>query len=162
MGRNAFDFMLAEAARRYPLETGGVLMGYWSEDYKAVAITAITGPGPKAIHKRTAFVPDSDFHEAEISRFYVHSGRIHTYLGDWHTHPDGICHLSSKDRATLKRISRYKAARAPMPIMGILAGSSDWRLGVWCYLRRGVESRWFSELQNLRLEVTSELTHGQP
>ena len=152
----AFDFMLSEARTRYPLETGGVLMGYWSLGYTALVITASTGPGPKAIHKKTEFIPDSDFHEAEISRFYIQSGRIHTYLGDWHTHPDGICHLSSKDRATLKRISRYKAARAPVPIMGILAGSSDWQLGVWCYLKRGVVSRWFSELQRLRLRVISD------
>lgn len=148
--------MQAEAGRCFPLETGGVFIGYWGQEYQDVAITAVTGPGPNAIHKSTAFIPDSDFHEKEISRFYTQSGRVHTYLGDWHTHPNGICRLSSKDRATLKRISRYKPARAPIPIMGILAGSCDWEFGLWCYFRHGIVRRWVPELQRFRLRVTSD------
>ena len=146
--------MLAEAASRYPLETGGVLMGYWTENYKEVVVTAVTGPGPKAIHKTTSFAPDADFHETEISRLYNESGRVHTYLGDWHTHPNGTCYLSRKDRATLKRISRYKAARAPAPIMAILAGSSDWEFGLWCYFRRGIVSPWFPGVERFRVRIT--------
>ena len=112
-----------------PLETGGVLMGYQQAD--AYVVTACIGPGPKAIHKRASFIPDYDYQEQEIARVYRDSGRVFTYLGDWHTHPDGRIRLSAIDRKTLKRIAGHPAARIHNPVMMILAGGNPWRFGAW-------------------------------
>jgi hypothetical protein len=40
--------MIQEADHRAPLETGGVLIGYWSAQRDAVVIKAVTGPGDNA------------------------------------------------------------------------------------------------------------------
>jgi integrative and conjugative element protein (TIGR02256 family) len=125
-----FDQMKTEANRLFPCETGGVLIGYWTEDNSEVVVTRAIGPGPKAIHRRYSFIPDAEYHEKEIARYYKESGRLHTYLGDWHTHPQSIPYPSRKDRRTLKRIATHAEARADVPLMAILGGP-PWSLKVW-------------------------------
>ena len=115
------DALLREAARMAPMETGGVLMGYRGEGGDVV-VTAVIGPGPTAMHARARFLPDHAFQEREIARVYQESGRMHTYLGDWHSHPDGPCTLSSRDRVTLRRIGRERDARVPEPVMVLACG----------------------------------------
>lgn len=125
------EAMIAEAERAYPLETGGVLVGYWTSRFDQVVITNATGPGPRARHLRDSFVPDADYHEREIARYYEQSGQLHTYLGDWHTHPDRTATLSRRDHRTLGTIAACPSARAPAPIMAILRGGTGWSLHVW-------------------------------
>lgn len=131
IARVLFDEMKAEAQRATPNETGGVFMGYWSRDGSEVVITEVIGPGPAATHRPGSFTPDAGYQEAEIARHYQGSGRLHTYLGDWHTHPGGSARLSRRDRRTISKIARAAAARAPVLLMGILGGWSSWQLAIW-------------------------------
>src|SRR5947209_19058204 len=78
----------AEANRKYPYETGGILMGYY-ESTGQCTVTEIIGPGPRAKHCRTSFEPDYDFQEEQVAVAYGQSRRRDTYIGDWHTHPGG-------------------------------------------------------------------------
>lgn len=142
--KSAVRDMLNEADRVFPLETGGVMMGYWAESGDEVVVCRISGPGPLAVHSEHAFVPDGNYQESEIARVYEESGRVHSYLGDWHSHPREAVYLSPKDVGTLRKISGFADARAPIPIMSVLGGGDpDWLLGTWCYLRgrRGVLNR---------------------
>lgn len=123
--------MLAEAKHAFPNETGGVLIGYWAVLFQEIVLTTVVGPGPHAIHGTDSFMPDSEYQEAEIARYYHASGRLHTYLGDWHTHPNSSPRMSRIDRKTLKNIAGDPDARTPVPIMAILAGGKPWTLRVW-------------------------------
>ena len=130
--------MLVEADRIFPRETGGVLIGYWSASRDEVAICRASGPGSGAIHMEHVFIPDSEYQESEIARIYEESGRVHTYLGDWHTHPREAVYLSPKDELALRRIAGFSEARAPMPIMAVLGGGEpEWFIGAWRYAPRG-------------------------
>jgi len=133
------DEMSILASNAYPNETGGLLIGY--DAGNGLVITAITGPGPNAIHKPNTLTPDYAYHDAEIERIYSESGRRHTYLGDWHSHPDGGSMLSSKDKRTLRAIAEYQPARAPSPIMGILDGGPPWRFAAWRHFPRSLRMR---------------------
>jgi integrative and conjugative element protein (TIGR02256 family) len=132
--------LVQEANRMAPLETGGLLTGYATDDGELV-ITGAVGPGPNAIHERYRFVPDYDFHECELARLYSESGRRLQYLGDWHTHPGGGATLSDTDRTALKNIAQATEARNPRPVMLILAPGPEWQAGAW----RGAVGRrkWF-------------------
>ena len=95
---------IVEADRHAPLETGGTFMGYWIGT-SAVVVTCLVGAGPGAERGVRHFAPDQDWQVAEIARCYERSGRMNTYVGDWHSHPgaqDG--ELSRKDRRVLRRI----------------------------------------------------------
>lgn len=125
--------MEAEASHHFPQETGGVLMGYWSERSSAVVATSVIGPGPRATHSEFGFSPDHEWQRERIADHYAASGRMETYLGDWHCHP-GAEHpgLSRKDRSTLRRIATYSFARAPKPIMVVLMGGPKaWEITGW-------------------------------
>jgi integrative and conjugative element protein (TIGR02256 family) len=107
-----------------------VLMGYQVGPETVVSNTI--GPGPDARHSETAYLPDHEYQEVEVARMYAHSGRRTTYLGDWHTHPNGRLYLSRTDASTLKAISAHSPARVHEPVMAIVAGIvGDWRMGAW-------------------------------
>lgn len=134
INREILSQMLTEAERVFPKETGGVFIGYWIKLYEEAVITQATGPGPGAIHKPYNFLPDSEYQETEIKKYYEVSGRLHTYLGDWHTHPQAAAYLSPTDKRTLRRIALHSEARAPVPLMAILGEGPDWILKFWRYV----------------------------
>lgn len=134
--------MKSEADRSARNETGGILLGYWCDERIDVVITAAIGPGPKAVHRSRSFVPDHRFHESEVARVYLESGRRISYLGDWHSHPGGPLKLSAIDLMTQLRIARSSKARAPMALMLILAGGNPWLAGVWRLGRHHRRTFW--------------------
>ena len=119
-----FESSLKEASNQCPYETGGVLIGYWGKSPAEPVVTEMIGSGPRAVRTTYSFTPDQDYHVQEISKRYQESKRRITYLGDWHTHPEGKPELSTKDIKTLRRIAKYIPARAPNPIMLVLAGET--------------------------------------
>jgi integrative and conjugative element protein (TIGR02256 family) len=140
--------MLNEFQRIAPKETGGVIMGYRLKE--TFYITDIVGPGEKAIHQHSSFSPDINFHETEIARIYKESGRIHTYLGDWHTHPNNKAYLSERDKKTLRNISSYKPSRLPEPLM-IILGSMPFELKAWLY-----KPKFISAYQKVEIKIAND------
>lgn len=130
--RRLYATCIDEACRWYPLETGGVFMGYWHNP-QVVVITQTIGPGPNALHGKHYFEPEQEWQLSEIAKHYEQSGRRETYIGDWHSHPRiGAGNLSARDRRVLRRIINTPAARAQMPLMAIFHGDpKDWQLAVW-------------------------------
>ena len=134
IARSAIDAMFSEADRSCPCETGGVLVGYWAVPYTEVVVTQVIGPGLDASHERFSFTPDHQFHVQEIARIYEESGRLQTYLGDWHSHPASVAYISKLDSRTLKKIATFAPARAPAPLMAILGAGAPWELRIWKYV----------------------------
>jgi integrative and conjugative element protein (TIGR02256 family) len=148
--------MLAEAERMSPLETGGALVGYWVTPHDEVVVTHATGPGPNAVHGPRGFLPDDEFQEGEIARVYRESGRLYTYLGDWHTHPGASSYLSWRDKRTLRKVAVCPDARAPIPLMAVFGGGPDWTLKVWRYEPTRLECFGLRvKIRPLRLQVYS-------
>lgn len=155
IGQGCLGSIVELASEAAPDETGGVLLGYWRADGETAVVTEVLGPGPGASQSRNEFAPDSEFHVAEVCRAYLASGRVVTYLGDWHSHPESSTFLSPLDRRTLRRIARDPAARAPQPLMAIIAGGEPWTLKIWAYYGK------LRQLPRLRSPVTAELrTYG--
>lgn len=132
---SAVEDMLNEASARSPLETGGVLLGYIAPATapEEVMVEAVIGPGPHSRHFKRRFEPDNAWQTREIAARYEASGRITTYLGDWHTHPGGVPLPSRRDQKTARTIARTKSARMAHPLMLILGSNpdDDWRLVVY-------------------------------
>ena len=131
LNKTALESLSIEAKAKYPLETGGVLMGYFGEPGNIPVIIYASVPGSNAIHLRNYYRPDQKFDESLIATIYKESGRQLTYLGDWHTHLAPIDKLSYKDRKTLKKIAMYKSARVNTPLMLILSYHCQWKASIW-------------------------------
>jgi integrative and conjugative element protein (TIGR02256 family) len=128
----------SEAERRFPLESGGILLGYrYPSRREPIRITTQIGPGPKARHARHRFEPDGTWQDTELASAYERSGRLLTYLGDWHSHPNGPGKPSRLDRQTARAIARCREARLPHPLLLILHGKPGaWQLAPHRYRRR--------------------------
>lgn len=118
IGSSVWEEMVSLGKSFLPAETGGILVGYRSE--AAMVVTQVIGPGPAATHKLTSFDPDTQWQTEELAARYHASGRTETYLGDWHTHPNGNPRASFADWRAARRISRARAARAPEPLILII------------------------------------------
>lgn len=137
IGLSQVKELLSEALRTFPLETGGILMGF--ESGWQLVVTAVIGPGPGAVHRRRSFIPDAEWQSARVAEVYAQSGRTEQYLGDWHTHPRGSTRASLTDYFAARTIARHAPARCPRPLMLILgvAGVDGFDLAAYRW-RRGV------------------------
>jgi len=129
--RPVLKFMTVEASTKAPLETGGVLMGYFGQPENTPVILWATGPGSQAVHLRNHYDPDYEFDESQIATIYEKFGKRITYLGDWHTHPAPFAVLSYRDKRTLRRIAKCKSARIDAPLMLILSHEDQWKATIW-------------------------------
>jgi integrative and conjugative element protein (TIGR02256 family) len=120
---------MSQYAREFaPLENGGILLGWRARE--DLVVIDVRGPGPLALHGRHCFLPDHQWQVAEIDRAFEESKGNLDYLGDWHTHPDGVAAMSELDCATLRRIARH----VKHPLMLILAGQKNeqvWSARCW-------------------------------
>jgi integrative and conjugative element protein (TIGR02256 family) len=129
INKRAFHDLANEAERVYPLETGGVLAGYFADNDDAV-VQYVIGPGRAAIHASDRFKPDHEWHCRALDEIFENSSGRSVYLGDWHTHPDGTPAMSWLDRRTLRAIAKHPDAALARPLMLIGGGKSrEW---AWC------------------------------
>jgi integrative and conjugative element protein (TIGR02256 family) len=127
-----------EARRRFPEESGGVLLGYrYPSRREPTRVVCQIGPGPGARHRRHRFEPDGSWQDEQVSRAYEASGRTLSYLGDWHSHPGGGRRPSGLDRSTARSIAEFGPARTPHPLFLILhGGPGEWSVAAYRYRRR--------------------------
>lgn len=122
--------IVEEGRALFPLETGGILLGW--RDGPDCIIADLIGAGPEALHGRHLFLPDHAWQLRELRAAFAFSNGDLDYLGDWHTHPDGIAEMSKQDHKTLGRLTR----RVRGALMVIAAGAADdWTLGAWSQRR---------------------------
>lgn len=145
IGNSVLASCCADADEHFPLESGGVFLGYETGD--AVVITAMIPGGEQALRTRWAYAPDTDWQNARIAEHYERSGRLDTYLGDWHSHPGTErAYLSGDDRAVLKKIIKSPDTRSQYPLMCVLAGSvSNWEMHGW-RARLRTHKYWFDSV----------------
>jgi integrative and conjugative element protein (TIGR02256 family) len=143
------DLMCEYGRELFPLENGGIFLGWRSDEDRIVV--DLRGPGPQALHGRHCFIPDHDWQVREINRAFHTSDGVLDYLGDWHSHPGGIAEMSDLDSATLLRITR----RVSSPLMLIIAGSgTEWSMRCWKgQLTKGLpwRKRLITANQNLKV-----------
>ncbi len=150
IARPVLTDIFARAKDKAPLETGGMLLGYEGVDPCELVVTQTIEAGPNAVEQKEAFAPNGPWQREELAAVYASSGRITTYLGDWHSHPAGTALPSPKDLRTAKRVARSRAARASRPLTIILMCDDEkgWLAAAYRY------SRW--RLRPVKLEPFKE------
>lgn len=116
--RHALAEITEHGWSRFPFETGGILLG--TAQGHDIHIRHVIGPGPNATHERYKFTPDAEWQAAQVAELWSTDTTI-TYLGDWHTHPEGTTRFSHLDEQTARDIAAYDDARQPNPVMLVLA-----------------------------------------
>ena len=133
--------MLSAAEAHGDRETGGMLVGYEGDERPHdVVVAGLIAGGPNASHGEYMFRPDGRWQREELARVYAASGRVLTFIGDWHSHPHGLPLPSQTDVKTAARTAANKRARARRPLTVIVGRDDDdaWLLAAFRYDRRGL------------------------
>lgn len=154
MPSTIWAMLTAEAADRYPLETGGVLIGYWA-DPRTVVITDSVGSGPASVHGSYSYEHDHVWEASQIAVHYERSARTQIYIGDWHTHPNARSGaLSSTDRRSLRRVLGAREARMSSALMLVLFGDpKQWSADIWVAGFERAAWRWRPKLLVMPVQV---------
>jgi integrative and conjugative element protein (TIGR02256 family) len=113
----AKETLIAETHRFKRLETGGVLCGYYDNEY--LIIDSVSGPGPDADHQIDEFIMDKEYMDKFLDSQYAESKGKNIYLGEWHTHPQKHPEPSGQD---LKSIAERTMEWANGSIVFLIIG----------------------------------------
>lgn len=97
----AREVIAREAALYRDAETGGILMGRF-DSAGTIHVTHASGPGPNAVHDPAYFMRDTAYCAGVLREHYERLGA--DYVGEWHTHVDGLRVPSPGDLLTLANI----------------------------------------------------------
>lgn len=95
-------------------ETGGILIGRYSDDLSTAKVMSASGPGPRATFAPSSFTRQAFSLQAKLDTEFE-AGRY--YLGEWHCHPGTNSVPSSQDIRQMKAISKSADYNCPEPIL---------------------------------------------
>ena len=121
------------ASSKYPRETGGILVGHYSSDLRCAFVTDISLAPSDSRSTPMTFYRGVKGLGKWLKHLWSEQGRY--YLGEWHSHPDGLAHPSGSDIGQMKEIANSSLYRCPEPILLIAGGnpSIGWVLKVFVY-----------------------------
>lgn len=119
-------------AGKLPNETGGVLLGAYDMDRRAVYVVDTIPSPPDSAEWPTLYIRGCEGLPAEVANARLRTGDQVEYVGEWHSHPNGCSTLPSGDDllvfSWLTGHMAIEGLRALMAIVGERA-SSSWYLG---------------------------------
>lgn len=129
ISRDIYDFIRQESAESKEVETGGVLIGYRTDEGTYV-ISKASKPGPKAIRTKTRFEKDEEYCQKVLNDAYRELGEKGLYLGEWHYHPSGSNEPSGLDIKSLTEIAAQDNYRIDKPVMIILSPTLEFGITI--------------------------------
>jgi integrative and conjugative element protein (TIGR02256 family) len=123
----------------WPNETGGILVGYYTERRDLAVTTQIpVAPGDSKFG-RVGFVRGLRGLQELLKRLWNQGAGVREYyLGEWHYHPGQAAEPSAQDEAQMETIAEDPGYRCPEPLLMIVGGSlaGGWSITARVY-RRG-------------------------
>jgi integrative and conjugative element protein (TIGR02256 family) len=101
-------------------ETGGILIGHYTESYDLAIVTGISGPPSDSLRGRTWFVRGISGLQQRLGRLW-HKNRY--YIGEWHYHPDNSAKPSGTDILQMQEISKSVTFSCPEPVLLLIGGN---------------------------------------
>lgn len=112
----ALAYIFEESERRFPQETGGILIGRFEQ--QCVSIEYAVAPGPDAEHNASGFKRDGEYSQNILDYIVADSrGRV-DYIGEWHSHPV-VSGPSQKDIVAMRWIANNRKYAIQHPVMGL-------------------------------------------
>ena len=122
------SFLLSTSEDAGNIETGGILIGTYSDDGLLARICRAVGP-PKGSEATPNRFVRSESGLAGILK--QHWDEHEYYLGEWHSHPMGAGVPSHQDKRQMLTISTDAAYCCPKPILVVVGGSIPRQINVW-------------------------------
>jgi integrative and conjugative element protein (TIGR02256 family) len=135
LATSAVAEMRSEARRgarvRTPrVETGGSLLGGFDPAAGVVWVDEATGPPADSLLSEVHFQHGTTGVEEQIAARRTVTARVTTFVGMWHTHPDGPASPSPTDEAGVRELV-LPVANAPPRALLLIAGGRPERWRAW-------------------------------
>jgi integrative and conjugative element protein (TIGR02256 family) len=116
---------------KLPNETGGVLLGSFDVSRRLLYVTTTTGSPPDSVEYPVHYIRGCEGLREEVRHAESRTGGMIQYVGEWHSHPDGVsCCPSGDDRTVFEWIRSYIQPGGLPPLMCIVGeGREAWYLG---------------------------------
>jgi len=111
------------AKRKYPFEFGGLLIGRYLDGNKTVSIEDILVQ-ENAISSKFSFERGNSDATPELEKFFRQQPSL-TYVGEWHTHPDGPAVPSRQDLTSMQELAKDDRVLITNPVLMILGVSAN-------------------------------------
>ncbi|GAA4459352.1 hypothetical protein GCM10023189_32940 [Nibrella saemangeumensis] len=118
----------------YPLETGGILVGTYDENYRVATVYLASGPPSDSQHSLYQFIRGTN----GISELLERAHQLPTpryYLGEWHTHPAASPKASLTDKKQMNAFADCRLYGASSPVLLIVGGKPphalQWQASVY-------------------------------
>jgi len=119
------------------METGGIILGRYSDDLKYAEILRVLGPTSDSASGGSWFIRGIRGLNRLLRTLWML--RKDYYLGEWHYHPNASPKPSLIDIAQMKVIARSESYNCPEPILIIIGGDpqGEWSMSINVFLRSG-------------------------
>lgn len=116
------------------LETGGVLLGYYTENCKQAIITRIIDAPKDSFRSKYLFVRGIKDLISILDRMWL---KNNYYLGEWHYHPLSASKPSSDDIDQMTGFANTEKLHCPEPILLIIGGNPEkkWNASAFVFPR---------------------------
>ena len=109
-----------------PYETGGIIIGRYSDDGSVAFVSEMTNSPNDSIKKTTAFKRGIVELQKKLDMLWDKS---YYYIGEWHYHPNSSSFPSEYDIKQMISLSQSKSLKCPEPILIIIGGNKEY----WTY-----------------------------
>lgn len=118
LSHKVYSLIQAQVAAALPNETGGLLVGFIHYKRRIIYVTRALPPPPDSAGFPYAFKLGVQDVPEQLQEIYQRTGGVISYVGEWHSHPNGANQLSATDLAAVKQIAAHlQRAGIPAHIM---------------------------------------------
>lgn len=111
-----------------PYETGGIIIGRYSDDGLTAQISEVTNSPADSIKKKAFFKRGVRGLQKKLDMLWKDS---YYYLGEWHYHPNSSSTPSHSDIDQMISLSHNLKLNCPEPILIVIGGNkNEWLLNV--------------------------------
>jgi integrative and conjugative element protein (TIGR02256 family) len=118
---DVFDAIIKQCEKSTGNETGGILIGHYSNSQKTAIITSATAPTVDTIMCPTSFFRGKQGLKTILDNLWD-SGDY--YVGEWHYHPFASSKPSNQDIRQMIDFSKNDKLKCPEPILIVIGGDS--------------------------------------
>lgn len=124
IGSETLTRILESCRRSYPKETGGIIVGYYTETLDCAVVTDASERPLDSGSGRTWFFRGTADLQRWLDVLWRRSKRRY-YLGEWHYHPGGQPKPSPTDKRQMERIAASASYRCPEPVLLLVGASAN-------------------------------------
>ena len=132
LSRDICRQLIEQCINAHQKETGGILVGEYSENQTIAQITSLIPPPRNSVFLKNGFFRGT---KGVINILDDAWNKCLYYVGEWHYHPDAMPIPSDQDKKQMIQLSRYTQLHCPEPILIIVGGNKGaWKINVMVFV----------------------------